>query len=333
MHVARSVVSVGLGALLACGPDAEGPTSIRLTPSPNATALDGRTQLAWSDPVWLGPVVNSSARDLNPELSHDGLSLYFTSFRDGAAHIYVSQRPMEQCTWGAPVKLPSPINADAFQFSPDVSPDGHYLYFASTGHGGFGGTDIFMSYREDPTDDFGWGPPTNLGPPVNTTENEHGPLFVQIGGGELYFNRVLAPTQIFVAPMTRDGEFLGDAVPVVELNHPTAVSAEVAVRADGRELLFWSGGPAALRPGTVGSSDIFVSTRASVNSPWSEPVGLGTPINHAGADLVPTLSTDGLTMIYSTQRPGGLGLPDLWMSVRSRGGTNVPDLGVACPTP
>src|SRR5262245_27483237 len=37
----------------------------------------------WSDPSWLGPVVNSSADDFHPAISHNGLSLYITSARPG----------------------------------------------------------------------------------------------------------------------------------------------------------------------------------------------------------------------------------------------------------
>ena len=319
---------LALGALLAAcaGESAELPSS----PSIDAAAQAGRSSFEWSEPVWLGPVVNSPARDLNPELSPDGLSLYFTSFRDGAAHIYVSQRVSESCPWGLPVKLPPPINGDAFQFSPDISPDGHYLYFGSSGHGGFGNGDLFVSYRDDATDDFGWGPPVNLGPAVNTEADEQGPQFVAAGGGELYFNRQLVPTRVFVIPMTVDGRVTGEAVAVDELNHPTANTSEVAVRSDGRELFFWSP-----RPGTIGLTDIFVSTRPTPNGLWSEPRSLGTPVNHDGSDLVVALSTDGNTMILSTRRPGGLGPPDLWMSVRSPDGTAIPDLGNGsdCPTP
>lgn len=49
----------------------------------------------WSDPVWLGPIVNSSFDDFHPAISHNGLSLYITSTRRGgfgSNDIWVSQR-------------------------------------------------------------------------------------------------------------------------------------------------------------------------------------------------------------------------------------------------
>ena len=331
----RSLAAVPLAVTIVLGACAPGPDAPVAPPADRAALEAGRSSFAWSEPVWLGPVVNSASRDLNPELSPDGLSLYFTSFRDGPADIYVSRRASELCPWGAPVPLSAPINGEGLQFSPDISPDGHYMYFASTGHGGFGGTDIFVSYREDPTDDFGWETPVNIGPTVNTQLDEHGPQFSAAGGGELYFNRVLPPTMIFAVPMTQDGQFGGEAAPVDELNFPPGQNAEVAVRNDGREIMFWSGREGMPRPGSVGSTDIFVSTRPHPNSPWSEPLSLGRPVNFEGSDLVPTLSTDGLTMIFSTNRPGGLGLPDLWMSVRSPNGEQTAELpdGSGCPAP
>src|SRR5690554_7118788 len=51
-----------------------------------------------------------------------------------------------------------------------IHPDGQTLYFASNGHIGLGGTDIYMS-RKDPLGN--WGDPVNLGYPINTESNEN----------------------------------------------------------------------------------------------------------------------------------------------------------------
>ena len=65
-------------------------------------SLSGRDAFPWSDPVWLGPVVNSSARDWKPSLSPHGLSLYFHSNRVeagglGGFDIWVSRRAGPNC--------------------------------------------------------------------------------------------------------------------------------------------------------------------------------------------------------------------------------------------
>jgi hypothetical protein len=51
------------------------------------------------------------------------------------------------------------------------------LYFASTGHPGLGGYDLFVSER---TDD-GWGVPENLGVPLNSTADDFGITFARCG--------------------------------------------------------------------------------------------------------------------------------------------------------
>jgi hypothetical protein len=309
----RILRTLAAGSLLtACGSEAETP----LAPSLDAPVYSvTAASFSWGEPQWLGPVVNSPSRELNPELSPNGRSLYFTSEREGAIEIFVSPRAAPGCAWGPPVKLPAWINSGAANFNPGLSPDGHYIFFARGDHTG---QDIYVSHRDDPDDDQGWGPPRLLGPEVNTADNESGPAYLE-ATRDLYFNRGSPPsTRILVVPMARDGEALGPSREVTELNspNPTTVNGAVTVRRDGRELIFWSGGAAGPRPGTVGLADLFVSARRSLNDPWSEPVGLGRPLNYEGADLEATLSADGRTLVFSTGRPGGLGLPDLWMSER-----------------
>lgn len=74
-----------------------------------------------------------------------------------------------------------PFNGSSFSTGfPSFSPDGNALYFASDRPDGFGGFDIFVSYRTGKT----WSTPENLGPTVNTPGNEITPFF---DGQDLYF--------------------------------------------------------------------------------------------------------------------------------------------------
>jgi len=66
-----------------------------------------------------------------------------------------------------------PINSNAYSNRhPSISPDGHTLYFASNMPGGFGGSDIYMVKKEGTY----WGIPQNLGPQINTSENDAFPF-------------------------------------------------------------------------------------------------------------------------------------------------------------
>jgi hypothetical protein len=113
----------------------------------------------WSEPVWLGPIVNSSADDEHPAISPNGLSLYISSTRPGGfglEDIWVSQRDTVDDPWGPRQNLGPNINAVGNDFGPDLSPDGHWLFFSSTRPPGMlGASQIWVSYRKDVDDDFG----------------------------------------------------------------------------------------------------------------------------------------------------------------------------------
>jgi hypothetical protein len=311
------MAAVVSGALLfGCKEDGSLPDG----PSLAATAdvLD-RHLFAWSEPVNLGPVVNSTAGDNDPTLSADGLSLYFASDRPGGlggSDIWVARRASPHSPWEAPVNLGAPINMTVDDRTPALSVDGHILFFSSSRPGGQGGIDIWMARRASRADDFGWEAPVDLGPDVNTTADEGGPAYVQSdGGGALYFNRgtpALVADDLYRAEVGRDGRTRGPALAVTELNDPTALDAQPTVRADGREILFTS-----LRLGGFGGNDTWVSIRRSPVDPWSPPRNLGgPPLNTSSADLQPDLSRDGRTLLFSSNRSGGSGRADIWMSTR-----------------
>lgn len=278
----------------------------------------------WSDPVNLGAVVNSSAGEMNPTLSPDGLSLYFVSNRTGGlggTDIWVSRRACDECAWGAPVNLGTPINTPGADGAPAISTDGHLLFFFSDRPGGFGNLDVYVSRRSDTNDDLAWGPPANLGPDVNTAGLDAGVGYAQVredGFVDLYFNRAGPPDfleDVYVASVTPQGESRGPAVPVTELNDPGARDFRPAVRSDGKEIYFSS-----TRSGSLGMVDLWMSTRANVNEPWSVPVNVGAPLNTTLNDQQPALSHDGRTLLFASNRPGGSGGSDLWMSTRTPSG-------------
>src|SRR5205085_8136149 len=76
--------------------------------------------------------------------------------------------------WGTPVDLGATVNSTASDFVPSFSSDGHWMFFASTRAGGFGGNDLYQSYRADVHNDFAWQTPTNLGGNINTAASENG---------------------------------------------------------------------------------------------------------------------------------------------------------------
>ena len=74
-----------------------------------------------------------------------------------------------------------PFNVSSYSYlHPSISEDGTILYFSSDKPGGYGGTDIYRSIRSNGA----WGPPFNLGPVINTVEDEVFPFFIDT---TLYF--------------------------------------------------------------------------------------------------------------------------------------------------
>ena len=92
----------------------------------------------WGEPLNLGEPANSSAWEMSPSISADGLSLYFCSNREklgtiywALGYIYVATRPTTDDSWSTPKKLGPMVNPGLAYDSdyPRISPDGLSLYF------------------------------------------------------------------------------------------------------------------------------------------------------------------------------------------------------------
>ncbi len=144
-----------------------------------------RTGNEWSRPLNMGPVVNAPAWDSQPGVSPDGRTLYFSSARRGSIgkmDIWYTTRD-EQGKWTQPRNIGPVINTEGREMSPFIHPDNQTLYFASDGHPGMGGLDIFYSRRDE---NGNWSKPVNLGYPINTYGEEFS-LIVGAGGTNAFF--------------------------------------------------------------------------------------------------------------------------------------------------
>lgn len=277
-------------------------------------------------PVNLGPTINSPGDEPQVAITHSGLSLYFCSDRPGSfskLDLWVSHRTSIDAPWGEPRNLGSMINGPGFQYCPSFSPDDREMFFTSSRPGGFGKLDIYVTRRLDPTDDFGWQQPINLGPSINTSASEADPIyFVDPTAGEatLYFisNRLGVSNgkggflfDIYQSTRNEDGSFQ-PAVLNHELSSPYDDRRET-IRRDGLLLIFTSD-----RPGGMGGLDLWVSRRRSTHDPWGVPVNLGAPINSEADERGSALADDGVTLFFSSDRPGGYGQGDLWVTTLKR---------------
>ena len=88
--------------------------------------------------------------------------------------------------------------------------------------------------------------------------------------------------------------------------------SDPSISADGLRLFFSSN-----RPGGYGNWDIWVVTRADTDCDWSTPVNLGRSVNNPAEDMDPSISADGLSLFFRSNRAGGLGEADLYVTTRS----------------
>lgn len=144
---------------------------------------------SWTKPFNLGAPVNTGAWETQPSFSSDGRTLYFIrgytdrNTRQQVQDIYSTSFQTDM-TWSEPVRLSDTINTSGVEESVFIHPDNQTLYFASDGHTGLGGLDIFVSRKGA---NGRWGIPVNLGYPINTNEDENS-MMVSPDGKIAYFS-------------------------------------------------------------------------------------------------------------------------------------------------
>ena len=218
--------------------------------------------------------------------------------------------------WSAPVNLGPVVNSASTDIEVSISKDGLSLYLASNRPGGFGGFDIWVSRRAGENDP--WGTPQNLGPGINTGFNDQAPALTS-DGHSLYFfsNRPggFGGNDIYVSRRSHKRDDFGWEPPV---NLGSGVNSAFndqlpAYFKDGETetvTLFFNSN----RPGGPGGTDIYASTLQSDGT--FDPAMLVPELNSPLRDAGMAIRRDGLEIVLGSDRPGTLGLFDLWVATR-----------------
>ncbi len=125
----------------------------------------------WLKPLDIGNKINTSTWESQPIISSDSKKLFFASKRSGGkggSDIWMSIK-LQDNTWSPPINLGDSINTSKDEMTPFLHADGSTLFFASNGHPGLGGYDLFISRQ----DELGrWSLATNVGYPTNSRFND-----------------------------------------------------------------------------------------------------------------------------------------------------------------
>jgi WD40-like Beta Propeller Repeat len=209
------------------------------------------------------------------------------------------------------------LNTPFLDGCPMQSPNGLRLYMASNRPGGQGSLDIWVAHRESV--DAPFGPPENLGAPINTPADELCPTPVR-GGGLFFVSRKTTADSCGMGDIyfTRNDRTDGWAEPKRLACAPEGPNSGLDeqgpsyVEEGGRELLFFS------RSSPTVLGDIYVSERAEQGG--FGPASPVDELNSAGNDIQPNVRKDGREVVFSSNQPypGAQGGQDVYVSTRER---------------
>jgi Tol biopolymer transport system component len=141
-----------------------------------------RNDFGWGEPVRIPAPINTADRELYPSVSKDGYLYFFSSRPGGFGRSDLYRATLTNGGFGDPENLGPMVNTEDSEGDVCVSPDGDYIVFTSSREEGFGGGDLYVSFRRD----GGWTQARNLGAMVNTEHTEFCPS-VSRDGRYLFF--------------------------------------------------------------------------------------------------------------------------------------------------
>jgi len=269
------------------------------------------------NPENMGENVNSNFSEYFPSLSVDGGTMVMTRRIDdtislGAGEIrkidnedfYISY--FENGEWTLAKNMGAPINTKKNQGAQSIAADGKFLFYTSCDdlENGYGSCDIYYSLKIGNI----WSFPENCGTIINTADWESQPS-VSADGRELFFSSArpgaIGSYDIWMATIGDDG-YWQDPVNLGNVINTNYSEQCPFIHPDGKTLYFSSEG----HPG-MGSADLFYATRDEYGV-WSKPINLGYPINTKNREISLSVSANGTTAYFSSDRDKPIGDLDIY---------------------
>ncbi|SDS76301.1 WD40-like Beta Propeller Repeat [Mucilaginibacter mallensis] len=160
--------------------------------------------------------------------------------------------------------------------------------------------------------------PINMGSEINTPNDEYLPV-ATADESMLIFTRKINNNEDFYKSMQVDGKWQTATYLSNQINTPNYNEGAQSISQDGK-LLFFTGCD---RPDGLGRCDIYIAQKKGDD--WGKPYDLPPPINTPGWESQPSISADGRTLYFVSNRSGGYGGYDIWKSTISAKGWSEPE--------
>jgi outer membrane protein OmpA-like peptidoglycan-associated protein/tetratricopeptide (TPR) repeat protein len=160
--------------------------------------------------------------------------------------------------------------------------------------------------------------PVNLGPEINTADDEYLPV-ATADEAMLIFTRKIKNNEDFYKSAKANGkwqtaEYLSD-----QINTPQYNEGAESISQDGKYLFFTG----CNRPDGLGRCDIYIAQKKGDD--WGKPFDISPPVNTSGWESQPSISADGRTLYFVSNRKGGYGGYDIWKSTLTDKGWGEPE--------
>jgi hypothetical protein len=231
----------------------------------------------------------------------DGFTLSanrLTAFVSNNNDIYTATRLSPTAAFGALTSIGMPVNTAAEERAPWLSEDGLRLYYSMTTANG--STDLMVASRTSAGSAFTTNPSPVLGANDPTSSDED--PFLLPGEQTLYFQSARSGTGRDIYVATKSGSTFTNVTPVTAVNSTSEDSRPMLTR-DGLTMFLGSRRPA---PSGDTDGDIWVAQRTTPTGTFTAPTNVAS-LNTSGADFPISLSADGCTLTFASNRETGLG--------------------------
>jgi len=160
--------------------------------------------------------------------------------------------------------------------------------------------------------------PVNLGPKINTAADEYLPV-ATADEATLIFTRKINNNEDFYKSNKQNDKWQTAVYLSDQINTPQYNEGAESISQDGKYLFFTG----CNRPDGLGRCDIYIAQKKGDD--WSKPFDLSPPVNTAGWESQPSISADGKTLYFVSNRKGGYGGYDIWKSHLTDKGWGEPE--------